>query len=79
MIFNTENFANTQKMIIFAASNLNKHYIMELEDLTEKEKDLIANIRNYRRAYPNGKRNLEIAILDLVYELMDEREDCFYI
>lgn len=52
---------------------------MELEDLTEKEKDLIANIRNCRRAYPNGKRNLEIAILDLVYELMDEREDCFYI
>ena len=27
MIFNTENFANTQKMIIFAASNLNKHYL----------------------------------------------------
>lgn len=45
---------------------------MELEYLTEKEKDLIACIRNYRRAYPNGKRNLEITILDLVYELMDE-------
>jgi len=39
---------------------------------TEKEDDLIQSIRNYRKAYPNGKRNLEIYILDLVYELMDE-------
>lgn len=41
-------------------------------ELTEKEKDLIESIRNYRRAFPNGKRNLEIVIMDLVYELMDE-------
>ncbi|MDD7272824.1 MAG: hypothetical protein PUG96_02505 [Prevotellaceae bacterium] len=38
---------------------------------TEKEDELIQAIRNYRRAYPNGQRNLEIYILDLVYELME--------
>ena len=42
-------------------------------ELTEKEKDLIEAIRNYRRAYPNGERNFEIYIMDLVYELMEER------
>ncbi|WP_256438741.1 hypothetical protein [Prevotella sp. oral taxon 475] len=39
---------------------------------TEKEDELIQAIRNYRRAYPNGERNLEIYILDLVYELMEQ-------
>ena len=39
--------------------------------LTDKEEELIQAIRNYRRAYPNGQRNLEIYIMDLVYELMD--------
>ena len=39
--------------------------------LTDKEEELIEAIRNYRRAYPNGQRNLEIYIMDLVYELMD--------
>lgn len=43
-----------------------------MEEFTEKEKDLIQQIRNYRRAYPNGARNLEIAIFDLVYELMEQ-------
>lgn len=38
---------------------------------TEKEDELIQAIRNYRRAYPNGQRNLEIYILDFVYELME--------
>lgn len=38
---------------------------------TEKEDELIQAIRNYRRAYPNGQRNLEIYILDLVYESME--------
>lgn len=38
---------------------------------TEKENDLIQALRNYRRAYPNGARNMEIYILDLVYELME--------
>ena len=39
---------------------------------TEKEDELRQAIRNYRRAYPNGERNLEIYILDLVYELMEQ-------
>lgn len=38
---------------------------------TEKEKELIEAIRNYRKAYPNGTRELEIYIMDLVYELME--------
>jgi len=42
-------------------------------EYTEKEEELIQALRNYRRAYPNGERNLEIYIMDLVYELM-ERE-----
>ncbi len=39
---------------------------------SEKEKELIQAIRNYRRAYPNGQKNLEIYIMDLVYELMED-------
>jgi len=38
---------------------------------TEKEDELIQAIRNYKRAYPNGKRALEAYIMDLLYELMD--------
>lgn len=40
-------------------------------ELTDKEEELIQAIRNYRRAYPNGQRNLEIYIMDLLYELME--------
>lgn len=40
-------------------------------DLSEKEEELVQALRNYRRAYPNGERNLEIYIMDLVYELME--------
>lgn len=40
-------------------------------EFTDKEKELIQVIRNYRNAYPNGARNLEIYIMDLVYELME--------
>lgn len=39
---------------------------------SEKEKELIQAIRNYRRAYPNGQKNLEIYIMNLVYELMED-------
>lgn len=39
--------------------------------LTDREKELVEALRNYRRAYPNGARNLEIYILELVYELME--------
>ena len=38
---------------------------------SEKEQELIEAIRNYRKAYPNGTRELEIYIMDLVYELME--------
>lgn len=40
-------------------------------EYTEKEDELIQALRNYRNAYPNGERNLEIYIMDLVYELME--------
>ena len=38
---------------------------------TEKEIEQIEAIRNYRKAYSNGARELEIYIMDLVYELME--------
>ncbi len=41
-------------------------------EYTEKEDELIQAIRNYRKAFPNGQRNLEIYIMDLVYELMEQ-------
>lgn len=40
-------------------------------EYTSKEDELIQALRNYRKAYPNGERNLEIYIMDLVYELME--------
>lgn len=40
-------------------------------EYTAKEKELIEAVRNYRKAYPNGARQLEIYIMDLVYEFMD--------
>lgn len=61
---------NTQKVIIFV---LSKQKSKDM-NLTEKEKDLIETIRNYRRAYPNGARQLEQLILELVYELMEESD-----
>ncbi|MDE5571166.1 MAG: hypothetical protein K2I86_03810 [Prevotella sp.] len=56
-----------QKMITFAVSNLTEYM-----EYTEKEDELIQAIRNYRKAYPNGQRNMEIYIMDLVYELMEQ-------
>lgn len=47
---------------------IQKHISMYL---TDREKELVEALRNYRRAYPNGARNLEIYILELVYELME--------
>ena len=38
---------------------------------TEKEKELIEALRNYRKAYPNGKRELEYYIMELVNDLME--------
>ena len=40
--------------------------------LTEKEKELIEAIRNYRKAFPNGQEALTYYIQQLVAELMDE-------
>ena len=45
--------------------------IIKVMKYTEKEKELIEAIRNYRKAYPNGARELEFYIMDLVYELME--------
>lgn len=39
---------------------IQKHISMYL---TDREKELVEALRNYRRAYPNGARNLEIYIL----------------
>lgn len=38
----------------------------------EKEKDLIEAIRNFRRARPNGAKELEFYIRRLVDELLEE-------
>ena len=67
MIFLSKHLGNMQKMITFAVSNLTKYM-----EYTEKEDELIQAIRNYRKAYPNGQRNMEIYIMDLVYELMEQ-------
>lgn len=40
-------------------------------DLTEKEWDLIEAIRNYKKAYPNGREELEWYINILLNELLD--------
>lgn len=40
--------------------------------LTEKEKDLIEMIRNFRRARPNGAEELEFFIRKLLEELLEE-------
>ena len=42
--------------------------------LTEKEKDLIEMIRNFRRARPNGAEELEFYIKRLLDELLDGEE-----
>ena len=44
-------------------------------ELTRKEEYLIEQIRNFRRAYPNGSQMLEADILGTVYELMEEEDD----
>lgn len=41
-----------------------------MNDLTEKEKELIQAIRNYRLAYPNGKRELKWLVKQILAELM---------
>ena len=41
------------------------------QELTEKEWELIQAIRNYKRAYPNGSRNLLAYIYELFERLLD--------
>ena len=43
-------------------------------DLTPKEKDLIEMIRNFRSARPNGAKEFEYFIQQLLDELMYEDE-----
>lgn len=59
---------NTQKCIIFVIPNTK--YDMEVE-LTEKEWDLIESIRNYHKAYSNGKEEQEWYIEMILQELLD--------
>ena len=44
---------------------------MQKQELTKEEWDLIKTLRDYRKAYPNGARMLEMEINDLVDILMD--------
>lgn len=39
--------------------------------MTDEEKDLIALIRNYRNAYPNGEAQLRYEIYRTLEELME--------
>lgn len=41
-------------------------------ELTEKEKELIEQIRNYKRAKHNPSQNLRWYILELFYNLLDD-------
>jgi len=44
-------------------------------ELTRKEEYLIEQIRNCRKAYPNGSQMLEADILGTVYEQMEEEDE----
>ncbi len=44
---------------------------MKQQELTDEEWELITQLRNYRRAYPNGKRWMKVEIDDLVAMLKD--------
>lgn len=41
-----------------------------MEELTDKEKDLIEAIRNYKKAYPNGQKELLYFAQQLFEELI---------
>lgn len=41
-------------------------------ELTDKEKDLIEMIRNFRRARPNGAKEFRHYIIGLVHELLED-------
>ena len=56
MKFRTKSLRSTEFYTIFVVSN-SKYYIMNKE-ITEQENDLIEAIRNYKMAYPNGRKEL---------------------
>lgn len=41
-------------------------------ELTQKEKDLIEMIRNFWRVRPNGEREIELYIYEILLELLYE-------
>ena len=41
-------------------------------DLTEQEKELIEQIRNYKKSKHNPSKNLKWYILELFYNLLDD-------
>lgn len=43
-----------------------------MDELTEKEKELIEAIRNYKKAFPNGEKQLMYYINEVLAELLDE-------
>ncbi len=45
---------------------------MEDLKLTEKERDLIETIRNFKKSYPNGSPQIRWYIEQLFNELLDE-------
>jgi len=47
---------------------------METMQLTDLEAELIQAIRNYKKAYPNGKDELEWYIQGLIDQLLDRNE-----
>lgn len=62
----SKNLRTTKKCSIFVLSK-EKDMI-----LTEKEKDLIEMIRNFRAARPNGAEEIQYYILQLLDELLNE-------
>ena len=53
---------------VHLGSKINKKHM----ELTEKEKELIEQIRNYKRAKHNPSQNLRWYILELFYNLLDD-------
>ena len=45
---------------------------MITKELTEQEDELIEAIRNYRRAYPNGSKELEYYVRMLLDEVLHD-------
>ena len=55
--FRTEKFGQYKKLYYLCIVK-HKELIIMQKEVTEQENELIEAIRNYRRAYPNGEKNL---------------------